>query len=240
MTGVITARVIILLPARDEEEGIGEVIDRIPSAEIAEMGFTPQIVVVDGNSTDSTREISLNRGARLIVQTGNEGKGSGVREALDEIFNDQDSAGEDIIVMLDADATYSPEDLPRFIECLKEHDVVWGSRIRGGIEKGAMSMTNNIGNRILSLSASILFMKRTTDLCTGYWGFRSETLKGLMLTASGFNLEADLFCSVAKSRAKTIEIPIGYANREGESNLKWYKDGPAIFLMTLKKRLSRN
>jgi len=228
--------IVVLLPSRNEEEGIGEVIDRIPFSEISSLGFSTRVVVVDGNSSDSTCEIAESKGAEIIHQKDSIGKGNGVREALGVIYEPHDSEG-DLLVMMDADATYHPEDLLRFIKELQTVDVVWGSRIRGSIERGAMSLTNKLGNIILSLAASTLFMKRTTDLCTGYWGFRSESIKGLALTAEGFNLEADLFGSVVKSGLVTKEIPINYANREGQSSLKWYIDGPRILLMSIKVRL---
>ena len=226
---------IVLLPARDEEDGIGEVIDRIPIPSISEMGYDTRVIVVDGHSTDSTREIAQAKGAELIRQKSPQGKGLGVREALRLILNGRES-NEDLIVMLDADATYSPEDLPRFVEMLQTNEVVWGSRMRGRIEKDAMSRTNRLGNNILSFCASILFMKRTTDLCTGYWGFRSGSLAEISLRAEGFTLEANLFGSVAKSNLKTCEIPIDYAHREGTSTLTWYHDGPRILFMSLKKK----
>ena len=232
-------RAIILLPAKNEESGIGEVIDRIPSEAISSEGFDPEIIVVDGNSEDSTVEIARGMGSRIIIQNSGPGKGNGIRDALEEIYRDEGKSDEDIVIMLDADATYSPEDIPRFIDGLKGNEVVWGSRLRGKIESGAMSATNKLGNRILSISATLLFFKKTTDLCTGFWGFRSKTLEGLHLTAEGFSLEADLFCSVAKTGVKTLEIPIDYANREGVSNLKWYIDGPKIFLKTLQKRVRK-
>ncbi len=226
---------IVLLPARDEESGIGEVIDRVPTSAIAEKGFGTRVVVVDGNSSDSTCEIAKSKGAELIRQRSAPGKGWGVREALQVIFNEDEPNG-DLLVMLDADATYRPEDLPRFIDELQVNDVVWGSRLRGRIEERAMSRTNRLGNKLLSLAASILFMKRTTDLCTGYWGFRSSVLREISLSADGFTLEADLFGSVVKSKVKTKEIPIDYAHREGTSTLKWYSDGPRILLMAIKKK----
>ena len=142
---------IVLLPARDEEDGIGEVIDRIPTSSISERGFGTRVVVVDGNSSDSTCEIAEGKGAELIRQKSAQGKGWGVREALQVIFNDGEPNG-DLLVMLDADATYRPEDLPRFIDELQNNDVVWGSRLRGRIEEKAMSRTNRLGNHLLSLA----------------------------------------------------------------------------------------
>jgi dolichol-phosphate mannosyltransferase len=229
------ADLIVLIPTRNEEAGIGEVIDRIPHSSIEEKGYGTRIVVVDGHSTDSTCEIARERGAELIQQKTSQGKGLGVREALQIIFRGREPNG-DLLIMLDADATYDPEDMPRFIDELQSHDVVWGSRMRGNIEEKAMSRTNRIGNKLLSFAASLLFMKKTTDLCTGYWGFRSKALNELALTAEGFSLEADLFGSVAKSSMKTSEIPIDYAHREGTSTLKWYSDGPRILSMAIKKK----
>ncbi len=199
------------------------------------MGYQLRVVVVDGHSTDSTCEIAISMGAEVIEQKSGVGKGNGVREALAKIFQDGVS-DEDLIVMMDADATYFPEDLPRFVDGLKRFEVVWGSRLRGKMERGSMSATNKLGNRLLSLAASIVFLKRTTDLCTGYWGFRGDAIRNLTLTADGFNLEADLFGSIVKRKLRTKEIAINYANREGSSSLKWYKDGPRILFMTIKRR----
>lgn len=230
------AELIILLPTRNEERGLGEVIDRVPTTVIQSRGYGSRIVVVDGYSSDSTCEIAESKGAELIRQSGSIGKGNGVRQALDALLDEKPAPSKDLLIMLDADATYYPEDIPRFIQHLEDNDVVWGSRLNGEIEELAMSRINKLGNRLLSLAASILFLKRTTDLCTGYWGFRIDALRKMKLTAAGFNLEADLFSSVVKGKMRVKEIPIKYAHREGHSTLKWYRDGPRIFLMTFKKR----
>jgi len=229
-------RLVVLLPTKNEEQGLGEVISGVPVQEISDFGLTTEIIVVDGNSSDSTCDIAISNGAELIKQVGSQGKGNGVRQALDHII--QKYNDDDLLIMLDADATYDPKDIPAFVEKLNEYDVVWGSRLRGEIERGAMSTTNRIGNMILSFAASFLFFRRTTDLCTGYWGFRLGKLKQLHLTADGFTLEADIFCSTVKSKFKTKEIPINYALREGESSLKWYIDGPRIMWMAIKHRFS--
>lgn len=232
------AQLFVLLPTRNEEEGLGEVIERIPVKLIEDIGYKVRIIVVDGFSTDSTCAIAEAKGAELIHQEGESGKGTGVRQALEVIFSKKISDN-DLLIMLDADATYHPEDISRFLTELKENDVVWGSRLRGKMESGAMTRTNRLGNVLLSLLASIVYFRRTTDLCTGYWGFKIGSLKAITLTAVGFNLEADLFASVSKKGMKTKEIVIDYDHREGQSNLKWYKDGPRIFLMILKKRFTR-
>ena len=238
MGGGDLSEAVILLPARNEEEGIGEVIERIPKKEIGKLGFSTRVVVVDGHSSDKTVEISKSKGAEIIKQNGSIGKGNGVREAISQLY-DNHSENNDLFIMLDADATYRPEDIPKFIHELESCDVVWGTRIKGTMEKGAMSSVNKFGNRVLSFVASIVNRSKTTDLCTGFWGFKSQAIKGLALTADGFNLEADLFGSVSRSELKSIEIPINYDSREGSSTLKWYVDGPRILMMIMKNRFAK-
>ena len=98
---------VILLPARDEEIGVSEVIDRIPTERIQEMGYSPRVVVVDGHSSDSTCEVAKRLGAEVIEQNGSIGKGNGVREALEVIYSTEHEE-DDLLIMLDADATYQP------------------------------------------------------------------------------------------------------------------------------------
>ncbi len=229
--------VIVLIPTRNEEAGVKEVIQRIPIEELQSRGFEIRTVVVDGRSTDKTVENALELGAEVMSQSGPKGKGNGVREAFNSIIS-EDSEEERAVIMLDGDATYRPEDIPRFLEALSDKDVVWGSRIRGNIQKNAMSFTNNLGNRVLSLVASFTFFSRTTDVCTGYWGFRESALRRMNLTAGGFTLEADLFCTSKKMRMRTREIVIDYEHREGDTKLKWYIDGPKIMMKIIKKRFS--
>jgi len=238
MGGGDLSEAVILLPARNEEEGIGEVIERIPKKEIGKLGFSTRVVVVDGHSSDKTVEISQSKGAEIIKQNGSIGKGNGVREAISQLY-DNHSENNDLFIMLDADATYRPEDIPKFIHELESCDVVWETRIKGTMEKGAMSSVNKFGNRVLSFVASIVNRSKTTDLCTGFWGFKSQAIKGLALTADGFNLEADLFGSVSRSELRSTEIPINYDSREGSSTLKWYVDGPRILMMIMKNRFAK-
>ena len=230
-------RLVVLLPTKNEEEGVGEVIDRIPRNEIENLGYNLEVLVIDGDSDDSTCRVAKDKLAKVINQKTPMGKGSGFKQALTHVLDGQHQK-EDILIMLDADATYHSEDIPRFIKELREYEVVWGSRLRGVIEPGAMSRINKLGNILLSLTASLVNFRRTTDLCTGYWGFRLSALNDFSLAANGFSLEAELFGAVCKGGYSSKEIVIDYDHREGQSNLKWYKDGPKIFFKILSKRLS--
>src|SRR5467141_5180488 len=132
----------ILLPALNEEDGVAAVLNRIPRQTLQEKGIAYSVHLLDGRSTDQIRAIAKRLGAEIFVQTGN-GKGSAFREFVPTI-RDQ------FAVLLDCDGTYPPEIIPDLVEKLGPGTpIVLGSRLRGSIEDGAMSIANRIGNRML-------------------------------------------------------------------------------------------
>src|SRR3989441_5021561 len=140
----------ILLPALNEEHGVAAVLNRIPRLTLQQKGYAYSVHLLDGRSTDQTRAVAKRLGAEIFVQTGN-GKGSAFREFVPTI-RDQ------FAVLLDSDGTYPPEIIPELVGKLgPETPVVLGSRLRGSIEDGAMSLANQVGNRMLSWFASFLF-----------------------------------------------------------------------------------
>ena len=219
----------ILLPALNEEHGVAAVLNRIPRLTLQQKGYAYSVHLLDGRSTDQTRAVAKRLGAEIFVQTGN-GKGSAFREFVPTI-RDQ------FAVLLDSDGTYPPEIIPELVGKLgPETPVVVGSRLRGSIEDGAMSLANRIGNRLLSGFASFLFATPISDVCSGMWGFASDRLKSLDLTATGFELEADIFAECALKGIPIAEIPIRYDRRIGRPKLRLH-EGLRIALALLKKRL---
>jgi dolichol-phosphate mannosyltransferase len=213
--------VTILLPAKNEESGIEATFGALPIERLHELGYPVEILVADGRSHDRTREVARRHGARVIAQLGT-GKGRGVRSALDV-------AKGDYVVMLDADATYPARAIPAFVATLDEgYDVVMGSRFLGRIDEGAMKPLNRAGNRGLSALASLLYGRRCTDVCTGMWAFRRETMRGLGLTSTHFEVEAEMFARAAKARLRICELPITYGRREGVTKLGSIGDGLRI------------
>jgi len=106
--------------------------------------------------------------------------------------------------------------------------VVIGSRLKGRREKGAISRLNIIGNHALTLMANILYHARISDVCTGYWGFKGEVIPKLNLSATGFNLEAELLSQIAKNGYHIGEVPIHYRRRSSTSKLHSIKAGLSI------------
>jgi dolichol-phosphate mannosyltransferase len=237
------SRVVIFLPALNEEGGIGHVMDRIPRAELEAAGHSVSVWIVDGNSTDRTLEVGRARGAKVFVQDGR-GKGNGMRQAFHQRLHRRDytdggSFDREFYMMLDADGTYPPEAIPEFVESLASgNDVVLGSRFRGRMEEGAMSPLNAMGNRMLSKLAQVLYGVPVTDVCTGMWGFTPEALRRIPLEATGFDLEADLFGSACLSQARIHELPVDYAARIGSAKLSPLRTGWQIARRLLTRRLS--
>src|SRR2546428_1263266 len=213
----------ILLPALHEKAVIAAVLKRIPRQPLQEKGIAYSIHLLDGRSTDQTRAVAKRLGAEVFVQSGN-GKGSAFREFVPRI-RDQ------YVVLLDSDGTYPPEVIPDIVGKLGAGSpVVLGSRLRGSINDGAMSMANRIGNRVLSWLASFLFATPISDVCSGMWGFVSDRLKSLGLTATGFELEADLFAECALKGIPITEVPIRYDRRIGEAQLHFHHGVPIALL----------
>ena len=214
-------KVCIIIPTINEAETIGRVIDEIPSQAMQEAGYEVEVMVIDGGSTDRTRQIAEERGARVVVEP-RRGKGRAMRTALD-------IPQADFIFMLDGDYTYPPGYIAQMLELLRDtYPVVIGSRLRGQIEKGGMSRLNVIGNHLLTLMANILYGTRISDLCTGYWGLRGEVIPNLNLSADGFDFEAELFSQVAKKGYRIGEVPIYYRRRQTPPKLSSLRDGLRI------------
>ncbi|XRO76038.1 glycosyltransferase family 2 protein [Methanocaldococcus sp. 28A] len=204
--------VVVLLPALNEEETIGKVIDEIPFKKLENEGYNVKVVVANGHSTDKTAEIAKKKGA--IVYNVPIGKARGVKRALELIdFN------YDYLVMLDSDYTYPPEYIYDIVKALEKYDVVIGSRLKGKIENGAMSKVNKLGNFGLTLLATILYGMKISDLCTGMWGFRKYVLESIKIDADGFDLEANFYTEIVKKGFNIGEIVINYRKRPNKPKL---------------------
>ena len=223
------SKICILLPALNEELTVGKVIDEIPQQNLKTAGYDVEIVVIDNNSTDDTKQVAQARGARVITES-RRGKGRAVRTGLA-------SVKADFLFVLDADYTYPATYILDMLEILNQgRSVVVGSRLTGQREKEAMKGLNLFGNRVLSLLASLLYGRKISDLCTGCWGFRREVIPQLILQTDGFTLEAELFIQLAKKGYHIAEVPIYYRRREGSTKLNRIRAGIKIAWMLIASR----
>ena len=229
LDGALLPQLSVLLPALNEEGGVRKVLRGIPRNSLRRMGFDVTVQLLDGGSSDRTREYAENRGAGVYVQKG-WGKGSAFREFLPTLRSDY-------CVILDPDATYPPQRIPAFANALRDGaPVVLGSRLKWKIHDGAMTAANKLGNLILSRFASILYRRAVSDVCSGMWGFRTEILKSFAISANGFDLEANLFAECVRRVLPIIEVPIPYYRRIGSPKLR-LRTGLRIAWALLRNRI---
>lgn len=206
--------VSVVIPTLNEEKNLLFLLPLIPT-------WVKEIIIVDGYSTDRTRElaISLHPKIRVIYQSG-PGKGSALRSGFAE-------ASGDIIVMLDADGSHDPSEIPLFVSALLAGaDFAKGSRFIQGGGTDDMEWYRRLGNWCLKLMVGLSFGGKYSDLCYGYNAFQSKSLDVLNLDADGFEIETQINIRALKNNLKIKEVPSFEAERMfGTSYLKTIPDG---------------
>ncbi len=205
-------KVTIVIPTLNEEESIGEVVERF-----RKLGYD-DILVIDGNSTDRTREIAKEKGARVVVQSG-KGKGQAIVEAF-QIVNS------DVLVLIDGDGTYLPEDVEKLLEPIRRGvaDHVIGNRLVN-FERGAFTRLNLVGNKILNALFRFIYGVELNDILSGYRALRKEVYKSVDLKKHGFEIETELTVETLAKGFRIVEVPIHYRRRVGKTKLNPLKDG---------------
>ncbi len=230
-SGVKTRRptVTVLVPARNEEKNLPHVLPRIPYN-------VDQLLLVDGLSTDRTNDLARElRPEILIVKQDGKGKGNAIKCGIQ-------AATSDIIVMLDADGSMNPEEIPSFIQPLLDgYDFVKGSRFMRGGGTDDMEQVRKLGNRVFVILLNILFRGRSTDLCYGYLAFKREAINRFEIESDGFEIETELNVKALKEGLKVAEVPSFEEKRlTGASNLKAFRDGKRIIRTLFKLRFSKS
>jgi glycosyltransferase involved in cell wall biosynthesis len=218
---VFILKISVVIPTMNEEESIGEVLDSIIEA-IGPSEFDFEMMIVDTNSKDRTREIAGSKGARIIDEP-RRGYGRAYKTGFE-------NADGEIIATLDADCTYPAEDIPALARTLLSENLEFITTNRfAQPEEGAMSSSHRFGNNMLTFTLNLLFGIGIKDSQSGMWVFRKSALENLDLTDDGMPLSEEI---------KAKEIPITYRKRKGEVKLSSWKDGRKNFAFLWKKRFS--
>jgi dolichol-phosphate mannosyltransferase len=208
-------QVCILIPTLNEAPTIRTLID-----DFRQLGFT-NFLVIDGNSTDATREIATAAGARVILQHG-KGKGSAIIEAFSVIDLPY-------ILMIDGDGTYLPLDADAMLLPLSEGaDQVIGDRL---IEtnRDSFSRLNYIGNQILNRLFKLAHGRYLNDILSGYRAFTLESIHQFQLQEKGFGIETEISAEAVRNRQSIHIVPIHYLKRSGTpTKLNPFHDGLKI------------
>jgi glycosyltransferase involved in cell wall biosynthesis len=226
-------RVSFIIPAFNEAATIGELLDRVAALELDK-----QLIVVDDGSVDGTAEIAEAWGERngglILIRQPNQGKGAAVRAGIPQVDGD-------IVVIQDADLEYDPVDIPALIEPIERGvaDVVFGSRLSGGRPQRAYLFWHLVGNRFLSLLASILFNTTLSDMETGYKAFRADVLRSLDLKEDDFGIEPEIAGKVCKRHLRLYQLPIAYYGRTyAEGKKITWRDGLRAAWVLVRVRLT--
>ena len=228
--------VSIVVPARNEAGNINAIIERIPP-----MGLHDEIIFVEGNSSDETwqaiqiaQERYSSTRTILIAQQEGKGKGDAVRKGFEMATNE-------ILMILDADMTVPPEDLPKFYQAIKDQkgEFINGTRLVYPMEKKAMRFFNLLGNKFFALAFSFVLGQRFKDTLCGTKVISRENYKQLAANRSYFGEfdpfgDFDLIFGAARMGLKIIEVPISYRERSyGETNISRWRHGTILLAMVI-------
>lgn len=218
-------RITVVIPCLNEEEGIVQVLSRMPS-------FVDEVIVVDNDSTDRTAEMARRFGARVLHEPVR-GYGRAYKTGLIE-------AGGDIIVTLDGDHSYPVDAISYLLEAFLRSEVRFLSASRFPMKnKRAMSAKHWIGNKVLSLLLSCLFFRWVRDSQSGMWVFERSCLREMDLRSDGMAFSEEIKIeAIRKRRIGFKEIYVDYSNRTGEIKLQPWRDGYRNLVFLIRKRFT--
>lgn len=201
----------VIIPAFNEENAIGKVIDEIPKAWVTE------IVVVDNNSRDKTFEIATKLGATALFEP-QKGYGMACLTAMNHIANS--ATKPDIIVFLDGDHSDYPEELPLLVQPIidQKADMVIGSRALGNKQKGSMTLQQIFGNWLATRLMKYLYKVKYTDLGP-FRAVRYSSLLEIGMRDTNYGWTVEMQIKAAKLNLKIMEIPVNYRKRIGVSKV---------------------
>lgn len=210
-------KISIVIPVYNEKPTLGEVLRRVVSAPLPK-GCTREVIVVDDGSTDGSGS-ALDEWQRVygsIVthhSARNEGKGAALRAGIAR-------ASGDIVLVQDGDLEYDPSDYLSLLQPIVdgEADIVYGSRFRRSVR--GMKRANWLCNRILTLTANVLFDARITDEATAYKAFRASVLQQVELRCRRFEFCPEVTAKLRRLGVRIHEVPISYCPRSVEEGKK--------------------
>ncbi|MCZ8333917.1 MAG: glycosyltransferase family 2 protein [Rhodobacteraceae bacterium] len=221
--------VSLVIPAKNEASNLPYVLSRIPD-------WVHEVILVDGNSTDSTVEVakSLRPDIKVVGQE-RRGKGAALRSGFAACEGD-------IIVMIDADGSMDPSELPAYIGALLAGaDFVKGSRFMQGGRTNDMEWYRRFGNWCFVKLVTLRFGGRFSDLCYGYIGFWRSALSRMSLERDdGFEIETSMNVQALTTGMVIHEVPSIEAPRiHGVSNLRTIPDGWRVLKTIIRLGLAR-
>lgn len=224
----IGIRISAVIPTMNEAANLPHVFARLPEG-------LHEVIVVDGHSTDDTVAVArmLRPDVRIVLQN-RRGKGNALACGFA-------AARGEIIVMLDADGSTDPAEIPRFVSVLADGaDFAKGSRFLADAGSADITRLRRAGNSALNMLVNLLYRSHYTDLCYGYNAFWARCLPCIGITCDGFEVETLINVRIARAGLRVVEVPSFEAERiHGESKLNTFRDGRRVLRTILRERVRR-
>ena len=207
--------ITILIPCYNEIKTIEIIVSRILKTEIKEK----EIIIVDDNSNDGTKEILKSKISplvdKVIYHDRNLGKGACIRTGIKYVKNQ-------IVIIQDADLEYDPNEYPKLIQPIVDFkaDVVYGSRFKGSEGKRVLYFWNRVANYILTVFSNICTNINLSDMETGFKCFKTDAIKSINIQENGFGFEPEVTAKLAKKKFKFFEVGVSYQGRTYEEGKK--------------------
>ena len=222
----IKPTVSVVIPAMNEADNLRFILPLLPAV-------VDEVVLVDGRSSDETIEVARRLCPRVrVVQQVGKGKGNALAAGFRATTGD-------IIVMLDADGSADPGEIPKFLDALSQGaQFAKGTRFAKGGGSQDITGVRRAGNAVLTRLVNLLFRSSYSDLCYGYNAFLVECLPHLNVDCDGFEVETLMNVRLAKSHIRVAEVPsYEHARISGVSNLKAIPDGWRVLRTIVRERL---
>lgn len=214
------SRISLVLPAKNEAGAIGETISKIHALNIA-----TEIIVVNDGSTDTTKEVSEQAGAKVISHPYSKGNGAAIKTGARNAIGD-------VIIFMDADGQHDPQDIPRLLSKIDQgYDLVVGARQRGS----QASVGRGIANKLYNNLASYMSEHKVEDLTSGFRAVRAEKFREFIyLLPNGFSYPTTSTMAFFRAGYSVTYVPIHAAKRIGKSHIHPLKDSVRFFLIIFK------
>ncbi|MEJ7912257.1 MAG: glycosyltransferase family 2 protein, partial [Chitinophagaceae bacterium] len=207
---VYSPRIVVIIPAYNEENSIAKVIHDIPQ------GLVNEVIVVNNNSNDDT-DINARKAGATVLHEARPGYGSACLKGI--AYLQQLQQAPDIVVFIDADYSDHPEEMPLLVQRIMEGcDMVIGSRALGRREKGSMTVQQVFGNWLATRLLKFFYHVQYTDLGP-FRAISYEKLLELEMRDTTYGWTVEMQLKAAKARMKITEVPVTYRKRIGFSKI---------------------
>ena len=221
----------VVIPALNEEGGIGDVLQEIPIAMLRRMDYEVEVIVVDNGSVDNTLHIARMHGATVVMQP-MRGYGNAYKAGFAY-------ATGDVIATGDADLTYPFSELPKILRRMDRRDLEFINTDRlSNMQDDVMTKSHVFGNWLLSAVTKLLFRWPYKDSQSGMWIFRRYVWDALDVRSSGMPFSQELKIEAFVRGFKCDEVPIEYRARAGKEKLNTITDGLGNVAHLIRKRMS--